>query len=251
MGNCLSSNDASALRDLVNRPGESTETKLTADSIKSGLKAVADSIRAKGNNISIVAVGGAVNTVLLRTRQSTSDVDFFYRTKTKHEDVTQVILAADAARKALKLDDHWLNNHTALFIQVGVFLTTFAWEKGFTDEIINTQEGTIQRLYDEAVQQKDIVFNAPGLTVYAAPWRYALAAKLDRLSMPGARPYDLSDAVDYLARLIEKQGGKAVKKSALKAWATEFQFTVPTEDLMNRLAAEYKKKFKKDGVVNG
>jgi len=117
MGNCLSANDTIALRDLVNKPG-ATETQMTADTINRGLTAVSTALNAKKLNISIVAVGGAVNTLYLQTRASTGDVDFFYRTKTRHEDVTQLITAADSARKSVKLDDHWLNNHTALFIQV-------------------------------------------------------------------------------------------------------------------------------------
>lgn len=106
-------------------------------------------------------------------------------------------------------------------------------------------------LYDEAVDQRDIVFSAPGLTMYAAPWRYALSAKLDRLSKPGARPYDMSDAVDYLDRLIGKRGGQAVRKSELKTWAGEFKFAVPSDNLMNRLGNEYSEKYGRTGIVNG
>lgn len=89
------------------------------------------------------------------------------------------------------------------------------------------------------------------MTVYAAPWRYALCTKLDRLSKTGARPYDMSDAVGYLTQLIKKQGGTTVKKSQLKAWAQEFKFTVPSDALLTSLGAEYKKKTGKDGIVNG
>jgi len=203
---------------------------MTADTIRQGLTTVASTLNAKGLNVSIIAVGGAINTLYLQTRASTGDVDFFYRTKTRHEDVTQLIAAANSARETLKLDEHWLNNHTALFIQ----------------------EGVIQRLYDEGVTQNDVVFNAPGLTVYAAPWRYALCAKLDRLSKTGARPYDMSDAVDYLGRLIGKRGGRqTVKKSELRAWADEFKFTVPSDDLIKRLGDEYKKKYGGVGIVDG
>ena len=74
---------------------------------------------------------------------------------------------------------------------------------------------------------------------------------MDRLSKTGARPYDMSDAVGYLVRLVAKNGGNAVKKSELKAWAKEFKFTVPTDDLMNSLGKEYKKKTGKDGVIDG
>lgn len=229
MGNCLSANDTASLRDIVSRPNVPDEQPMSADTIRQGLKNVAASLNSKGQNISIIAVGGAVNTLLLHTRESTGDVDFFYRTKTKHEDVTRVIVAADIAANKLKLGDHWLNNHTAVFIE----------------------EGTIQRLYDEAIEQNEIVFREPGLAVYAAPWRYALLTKLDRLAKPGARPYDMSDAVGYLERLITKHGGKAVKRSEIKTWAGEFKFTVPTEKLLDSLRDEYKKKTGKDGVING
>ncbi|KAF9222139.1 hypothetical protein BS17DRAFT_193926 [Gyrodon lividus] len=228
MGNCFSSNDPLSLGDLVNRPGTAPEEQLTKEKIEQGLKAVAAALHAAKHDVSIIAVGGAVNTILLKTRASTGDVDFFYRTKTKNEDVSQVILAADAARKALHLGDHWLNNHTALFIE----------------------EGKIKQLYDEAITQNEIVFRQPGLTVYAAPWRYALAAKLDRLAKPGARSYDMNDAVDYLSHLITKRG-KPEKRSELKATAGEFKFTAPTKELMDKLAEAYKKKFNKDGVIDG
>lgn len=118
MGNCLSANDAASLRDLVARPNVPPEQPMSAQTIQQGLTTVAATLKAKGQNISIVAVGGAVNTLLLRSRESTGDVDFFYRTKTKHEDVTRVIVAADAAATKLKLGDQWLNNHTAVFIEV-------------------------------------------------------------------------------------------------------------------------------------
>lgn len=117
MGNCLSASDPGPLGVIVNRLN-TADTQLTSDQIKQALNSVAASLKAKSLNISIVAVGGAVNTLLLKSRTTTGDVDFFYRTKTTNEDVTQVIVAADIARKALKLDEHWLNNHTALFIQV-------------------------------------------------------------------------------------------------------------------------------------
>lgn len=91
---------------------------MSADIIRKGLNSVAASLHSKDQNISIIAVGGAVNTLLLHTRESTGDVDFFYWTKTKNEDVTKIIVAANSAASKLKLGDQWLNNHTAIFIEV-------------------------------------------------------------------------------------------------------------------------------------
>jgi hypothetical protein len=53
--------------------------------------------------------------------------------------------------------------------------------------------------------------------MYAAPWNYALMTKLDRAGKRGVKSYDMTDAVDYLGRLIRSKGGHAVKKSGLKA----------------------------------
>lgn len=119
MGNSISSNGASRLKDLVNRPDDpNPEDKLTAEKITAGLGEVASLLLKAKQDITIVAVGGAVNTVLLRSRESTSDVDFFYHTKTRNEDVSAIVKAAEKVAKSLGVDKHWLNNHTALFIQV-------------------------------------------------------------------------------------------------------------------------------------
>ena len=103
---------------FVVRPGGPPEKPMTAEIIQQGLNSIAATLNSKRVNIVIVAVGGAVNTLLLRTCESTTDVDFFYWTKTKHEDITRVIVAADVATTKLKLGDQWLNNHTAVFIEV-------------------------------------------------------------------------------------------------------------------------------------
>jgi hypothetical protein len=121
MGNIFSKKDhpADALRDLVERPGTSTEISLTGSKITSGLDAVASALHAdKSSKITIVAVGGAVNTLYLKSRPQTTDVDFFYRTKLASKDVTAIVKAAGKAAKAIGADDNWLNNHTAVFIDV-------------------------------------------------------------------------------------------------------------------------------------
>lgn len=114
-----------------------------------------------------------------------------------------------------------------------------------------TQEGTINDLYNEAIKQNEKVFSAKGLTVYAAPWNYALMTKLDRAAKQGAKAYDMTDAVDYLARLIHSRGGHAVKKSELRAWATHYKLSEPSEAQMKELDEKYKEKHKTDGVING
>jgi hypothetical protein len=118
MGQCLSNSDADALREPVSPPHAPPEPQLSAQMTVDELNAVVRRLHAERRNVSIVVVGGVVYTVLLQTCVSTGDVDFFYRTKTKHEDLTQLFVTADSARSSLNLGQNWLNNHIALFIQV-------------------------------------------------------------------------------------------------------------------------------------
>lgn len=77
------------------------------------------------------------------------------------------------ARASLPLGGDWLNNTTSLYISLTLR----------------------QELSREAEQQNEVVFQQPGLTVFAAPWLYAPCTKLARL-LEGARrkPYDSIDA---------------------------------------------------------
>ncbi|KAH9941873.1 uncharacterized protein BXZ73DRAFT_41789 [Epithele typhae] len=227
MGNCLSAGDTASLRDLVRRPGAPPERQLSAADIRTGLSAVAKILNNKRRNVSIVAVGGAVNTVLLGTRPYTGDVDFFYRTKTRSQEVTDVLAAAEAVRNGLGLEASWLNNHTVVFVQ----------------------EGTIGTMYEEAIQQNVVVFREHGLTVYAAPWRYALITKLDRVMKGAGRSYDMSDAVGYLSHLLQGRQGRVVTMADLEGWAREYALTPPTEEVVAGLAALYKAQTGRDGVV--
>jgi predicted nucleotidyltransferase len=120
MGNCCSDNAPVNLTDFVNRPSD-PEDILTAEKISEGLTRVAAVLNKAKKNVRIVAVGGAVNALLLRSRASTADVDFFYRTKTTNNDVSSIVLAAEKVAKDLRISKGWLNNHTAVFLEV-IFL---------------------------------------------------------------------------------------------------------------------------------
>ena len=231
-------------------PGEPEQT-YSKERIEEGLKVVAKYLASKKLDVAIVTVGGAVNTVLLKSRTSTGDVDFFYRTKASGPKesnlVHEVVEGGKLAEKGLKLGSQWLNNHTVVFIEV------LSSPKTSSSPNLGciTQEHIIHDLYDEAVAQNEKVFAAKGLTVYAAPWNYALMAKLDRAGKPGAKLYDITDAVDYLDRLIKSRHGHAVKKSELKAWAAKYKLAAPTDALIDKLGKQYKEKHRKDGVVDG
>ncbi|KAI0768156.1 hypothetical protein BD413DRAFT_605616 [Trametes elegans] len=216
MGCIVSRNGADTLRDIVNRPGGEVEHAFTRDEINTLLGIVAQKLAARGRDITIVAVGGAVNTVLLRSRQTTQD----------NKDITDVIRVATDVAIARGIGQHWLNNHTVIFVQ----------------------EAQIVALYAEALQQNVPLFHAPGLRVLAAPWRYALIAKLDRLMKPGPKPYDLTDAVAYLGQIVSR-ARQPVQRATLHAWAAEFRCTPPNEALVLRVSAEYLARYQHVGIA--
>jgi predicted nucleotidyltransferase len=123
MGQSVSSNSADALKEIVEQR-DIPEVSLTGDQIKTMLSLVAERLDKKGANITIVAVGGAVNTILLHSRESTGDVDFFYNTKQRNEDVSAILQAAKEVATDRGLGDAWLNNHTVLFMAVGRDMTS-------------------------------------------------------------------------------------------------------------------------------
>jgi hypothetical protein len=224
MGNCFSGNksDTGSLRDLFHRPGE-VQPNLTAKEITAALEVVAKELQKRKQSVTIVAVGGAINTVLLKTRASTADVDFFGIDKRLPPGLTDAI---KAAVKTVGINEGWLNNHTALFID----------------------NDRINSLFAEAVNDNTIIFKKPGLTVLAAPWRYCLVAKLDKAGKSGAKAYDIDDAAAYLHELVKKTSGP-VTKAKLRMWAKEFNISL-SEGPIGKLATTYQAKYGKAGVID-
>jgi hypothetical protein len=115
MGCCTSTHFRA--NDVINRPGQS-QTALSRDQIVAGLEGVAEILNPQRQPAEIVAIGGTVNTIFLRTHNTMSDVDFFWRTKTRSSVVSAVMSAGQTVARHLGLPDNWLNNHTTLFMTV-------------------------------------------------------------------------------------------------------------------------------------
>lgn len=81
-------------------------------------------------------------------------------------------------------------------------------------------------LTSEAIAQNEIVFEAPGLKVVAAPWNYAFCCKVDRLAGSGllnARPYNLGDAATYLKRYLASVGKNiTIPRAEVLSWMSRF-----------------------------
>ncbi|KAG1795393.1 uncharacterized protein HD556DRAFT_1442236 [Suillus plorans] len=195
MGQCFS--DTASLTDFVNRPGVE-DKQLTAEDIKRGLGLTAKHLKSKKKQITVVAVGGAINTILLRSRASTADVDFFSVDAASNPILRDGI---KSAAKTMQLGEGWMNNHTALFIA----------------------PNTKTNLYNEAISDGVVIFDEPGLKVLAAPWMYCLVAKLEKAGKRGnAKSYDMSDASQYLIQESKRRGAK-IKVADIEAKAIAYE----------------------------
>ncbi|KAG6020916.1 hypothetical protein E4U41_002678 [Claviceps citrina] len=202
--------------------------RLDRDTLLEALQKVAAAIAKRRSSVTVVAVGGAVNTIYLRSRETTHDVDFF-NVYLGSEDVENIILGArDATKRNKSLGEGWFNNRTILFIP-------------------NDQR---QALTDEAYAQNEIIFQEPGLTVLAAPWNYAFCCKVDRISGKGSdeRKYDLEDAVQYLDRYLRSVKKDQIARDAVKAWFARFslRWTAETDAVLVRVSQAYASCFEVD-----
>ena len=100
------------------QPIASNLIPLNANTILTGLNEVAEGLRQRNIFVVLVVVGGAFNTLILRSRPTTSDVDFFCLTKTQNPVVSLITEVAGLASVARLSGRTWLNNHTAVFIEV-------------------------------------------------------------------------------------------------------------------------------------
>src|SRR5882757_9471711 len=117
--------DLSDLRGLAPRPlpggGFPPEPGLSGAELERALTWTAQYISQHSKKpITIVAVGGVVNTISLRSRQSTHDVDWFNNSLSPDQD--QLLRQAakyalqQAQRHGINIASNWFNNKTMLFI---------------------------------------------------------------------------------------------------------------------------------------
>lgn len=207
--------------------GDAPIGSLDRQTLEASLKNVAAYIHSKKDNVTVIAVGGAVNTMYLKTRRSTHDVDFFNNSLTTANFKHIVDGAREAAKKDSRLNEEWFNNRTILFIP----------------------KDQRNALTQQAFRQREIIFSEPGLTVLAAPWEYAFCCKIDRVAgggIKGGRSYDIPDAVQYLHQFLGRHRVSHVSKQTVKDWFAQYalKWTTGCETAINTVNTEYKKTFK-------
>lgn len=189
-------------RDGTGRPIAHRTFEINRDQLLLGFRYMADYIRKQGTHLTIYVAGGAVNTIYLRSRHTTGDVDFFGANE-------QSRILKDASKYAqqrseVQIGANWFNNSMSLFLN----------------------RGLEQDLMGASQRQNAILFSEPGLTVYAVPWDYALCGKTDRLTKPDRRAYDVADAVAYLRQCVKANGERAIQARWVEEWARKYNKAV-------------------------
>lgn len=172
--------------------GSGHDAELTRENLHQALTSMASYINAqrRGRQLTIVVVGGVVSTMLLRTRNSTQDIDFF-NVQLSDEDASLLARASKVAQEQMtypKLDDQWFNSRTTVFIHQPLRIP----------------------LVSEGLRQNVVVFSAPGLTLLAAPWAYQFCAKVDRIAGGGGKGHDALDAAGYLNRFLSSKSWQTI-----------------------------------------
>ncbi|KAK3941336.1 hypothetical protein QBC46DRAFT_382948 [Diplogelasinospora grovesii] len=193
----------------------------------SALRNVAAYIAKKKGEVTVIAVGGAVNTIYLESRHATHDVDFFNNYLTAADFELVVKGAREAIKRDSRLDESWFNNRTILFIPMDQ-------QKALTEQ---------------AFAQQEVIFREGGLTVLAAPWQYAFCCKVDRLAGGGlnsARSYDLDDALQYLNRYLMNRGEAQVPYTTVRQWFSQYslRWTSANDAVVARVNVAYRARFR-------
>ncbi|KAK2788775.1 hypothetical protein FQN52_006531 [Onygenales sp. PD_12] len=198
--------------------------------LENALAAMARFLAQKKVELTVIAVGGAVNTLLLRSRPSTHDVDIFGSNLNNDSR----ILLDEATQYAIRqssapLGTDWFNTENQMWLSPSLH----------------------RELTNEAMRQNVVVFHRPGLRVLAAPWEYAFSGKIARLLTGGSqiRPYDLADATHYLHQYISRNGGRPVTLATIEGWARRFNHSTSKAFLRDRVNVEYRKRYGRNGIA--
>jgi hypothetical protein len=206
-------------------PIQQTSKEMNRGTLEAGLQYMSDYIASKPGapKVTVPVVGGVVNTLYLRTRPSTHDVDVFGSDLSN----AQRVLLDEAMYQAQKhvpgLGTDWFNTETQMWMTgpVHADLTKSSQDRGVC------------------------VFEGKGLALYAAPWEYAFSAKVSRVvAGEHERPYDVDDAVGYIRQYIVSRGGnRPVQVKEALEWARKWGHRTDEKLLRGKVNQMYVKKY--------
>jgi hypothetical protein len=163
------------------------EHDLDRQALEHSLELMAKYKHQQDQELTVIIIGAAINTLLLRNRCMTHNVDFFGTDIDNNQRRSLGHAVSSAERQSTStLGASWFDNENEVTIcDLDVHL----------------------KVTHEALAQTEIGFQRTGLKITASPWQFAFCAKVSRFASGrkgGARPYDLTDAVSYLRRYTQR-----------------------------------------------
>lgn len=161
-------------------PSVAAPKGFTKDNIVGALDVAAGFLHRKNQNITLMTMGGVVDTVLLQITGATEDV-FFYNPS---DDKAQTLVLKECMDWAVK----------------GGSTNGVPLDKAVNNPTIIQAIGTdfLRKLWAKAEEKKLIVYQAKGLTVVAVPLSYSFIAVASRVDTTRRKHLDLERAVAYL-----------------------------------------------------
>ncbi|KAK8155183.1 hypothetical protein BKA80DRAFT_282914 [Phyllosticta citrichinensis] len=193
--------------------------------------------------IMIIALGGALHVLHLRSRLTTSALQFFHPAPASPQNAALAAAAAAAfavpasglqerknrTRNAPRLQPNWLTN--AVLLSLPLRLQA--------------------HLAAAACRQNDTVYVSRNgrLRVLAAPWEYVFVSAVARMSWSGQRPWDMADAVAALRRWVGLRGGRPVKGAELLSRAEGVYGVFVAREVLRDVEGVYEAVWGVRGVV--
>ncbi|ERF73894.1 hypothetical protein EPUS_05906 [Endocarpon pusillum Z07020] len=205
---------------------------LQRETIQQALHLMASYLASQGQNITIITVGGSISGLLLKDQLTRKNLDYL---ATDVSEEQRKILAAAAKYARLKCSQPIRG----------------AWFSTRGDDTLKLPFSVHKRVVLRSISQNEIIFQAHGLKILAAPWDYAFVATLGRLASDRslARPHDLADAIAYLHRYIEGWWDGPLTMSQVEFWARSYGIR-GVETMARFIATRYRAVYGRDGIVD-
>jgi hypothetical protein len=200
----------------------SYDVELLQEALQEALKNTVRSLESRGKDVRLTVVGGIIATLVIKNRSATHDVDFFTINNPKGEVKELLEISAEVGR-ALEMSPEWLNNATQLFLKPHL----------------------AKDLEDAA---EHVIFKEPGLTLVAAPYRYLISSKIDRITGGGNVPHGISDAAGFLHELRKEEELGPISKEDFVDWAKLYN-TKSNTPALEAVARYYTEHYGEEGLA--
>ncbi|KAK2803812.1 hypothetical protein FQN50_006819 [Emmonsiellopsis sp. PD_5] len=203
--------------------------ELTSETVLSILYHMAEYLSRSQQQIRLIAIRGVVETIHLRTRDTTPMLIFANYWLNDDPDRAELVLAAVSYA----------------FNQVSASDTNIVFS-------FRASRNVRQKVTEEALQQDEIIFQDGCLSVFAPPWRYLFCYKVGSMSsLQEYTPEDLQDAALMLYRYLVNSRRDLVPYSEICSWETEFETAALERNIVEQVNSRFKDKFGGDGIAMG